>query len=112
MRANVNWLPPVLPIWKQSNQIQLAELLFVSIEIRVRLRVSIYVRRSQNECMFCADWVGYFYLELCDYNEERESTKHFHYVVSVKTKTKIVRSLAPAHAGMSMPNDLNNVLGR
>lgn len=41
----------------------------------------------------------FFYLELCDYNEERESTKHFHYVVSVKTKTKIVRSLAPAHAG-------------
>lgn len=29
----------------------------------------------------------FFYLELCDYNEERESTKHFHCVVSVKTKT-------------------------
>lgn len=64
MRANVNWLPPFLPIWKQSNQIQLAELLFVSIEIRVRLRVSIYVRRSQNECMFCADWVGYIFFTL------------------------------------------------
>lgn len=62
MRANVNWLPPFLPIWKQSNQIQLAELLFVSIEICVRLREPIYVKRSQNECMFCADWVGYFFL--------------------------------------------------